>query len=57
MSTQSTTSTNTNGRAGSRDEVVRADAKWPLWKTFAFIIVFCSIAWTAIFLFIFNLFS
>lgn len=54
MPFQSTTS---SAKQTTREPVRanRATGKWPLWKTYSFILVFCSIAWAAIIMLLFNL--
>lgn len=53
MSMQSTTSTNSHtDHAGG---IAHVPAKWPLWKTYLFIVTFCSAAWAAILTAAFNL--
>ena len=55
MPTQSSTSTTAPAKvqAPPRKRVRKRGAKWPLWKTYLFIIVFCTLAWTGIFAVIF----
>jgi len=52
----SSTSTGTRIDLRSTDQVWRADVheeKWPLWKTYLFVLGFCTTAWAAIFMVIF----
>ncbi|WP_300394504.1 hypothetical protein [Henriciella sp.] len=56
MPMHSSTSTGTRIDLRSTDQVWRADVheeKWPLWKTYLFVLGFCTTAWAAIFMVIF----
>ncbi|WP_158587751.1 hypothetical protein [Henriciella mobilis] len=56
MPTPTSTSTPSSAtvHAPARKRERRRAEKWPLWKTYLFILVFCTLAWGAIFLVIFT---